>query len=578
MNLSPTRLLLGRPVRKTSRILQQNSPATSSTLARLWARTVLSPHRRCFRWTTTSPEAAQKKSLDELLTAAEGTSFAQDHGLKVHDDIDSYRKKVPIFTYDTMQRYIDRIVQSGEADVLIRGLPRALKRSSGSTGSTKFIPLFPSDTPLYPWLGCYGSPFFERFPNAIHGRQLFVTSLGKQTKSPGGVPIGPPNPDPIASLLFPSTLIPHAAPPELFYVSDNDLRLYCLLRLAAQEDLRVLAVVNPSTAVVFAQKLAAFADDLIEDLRTGKCAHIRSLPQPMQALVEKHLRADLAAAARLVEARRLGREPLATDLWPNLRVMFCWLGGSAALYRPTVAKLYPGVTCWDPRYSAVEGRFASMPEPESPSGVVNLWELLPEFIPEDESIENCGRTLLAHELQVNRKYKLIVSNKEAGLFRYYTHDIVECDGVYNRAPRIRFESRDHNTLSFTGEKVTEAHAVEAIRRVQNDNAAAIEYAAVSAEFGDPPRYILALETVSLSDERLPELARLFDDALCAVNYEYGQKRKTERLAAPTVFKLPKGTAARMYQKRQAQGALDGRIKLPTIVRDPAELRKLAELK
>ena len=84
-----------------------------------------------------------------------------------------------------------------------------------------------------------------------------------------------------------------------------------------------------------------------------------------------------------------------------------------------------------------------------------------EFIPEEERDSKKPITLLAHELEVGKRYFILFSNT-SGLYRYDINDIIEVIGFYNEFPLFKFIQKGEGTTSLTGEKITEAQVIQAI--------------------------------------------------------------------------------------------------------------------
>src|SRR5690349_621773 len=83
---------------------------------------------------------AQEETLLKIVRAAKNTAFGKDHkfaAIKSHSD---FKKQVPVRDYEELRPYIDRVV-AGEKDVMWRGKPRYLAKTSGTTSGVKYIPI-----------------------------------------------------------------------------------------------------------------------------------------------------------------------------------------------------------------------------------------------------------------------------------------------------------------------------------------------------------------------------------------------------------------------------------------------------
>jgi hypothetical protein len=522
-----------------------------------------------FERAVADPAAARRRYLAKALDCVRGTAFARDHGLTPSDTIASYLEKVPVRDYDALAAYVRRIVD-GEADVLAPGRPQTFAKTSGSTGRTKLIP--------YWWLGEWADSMcrqlliwqvIQKLPAVGVRPVLYVRSSSPDERTAQGIPIGNRKPSSFAG----GRWFRDAVPAPFFFIEDLDLRHHAVLRLAAQGDVGAIAVANPSTLVLLAKKLAELAEPLAAELESGGFSRLGELPACLQGHMRRSLRRAPEAAARL-RAARGGGPGLATELWPGLTVLIGWLGGNAGLYRTQLSQQYPGVPCWDPGYDATEAYFALPLDAETPAGVCNVWSSIVEFLPPDDP---GGQPRFAEDLEVGGRYRVVVTNAVNGLFRYDMADLAECVGYFRKTACIRFIGRGRDTISFTGEKLTQPQIVAALGPTQGRAGRHLEYCVVAGEFADPARLLWGVECDPPPNEaERGQLSRLFDAALCEVNAEYEAKRRSGRLDAPRVVLLRRGTAERLYRERSASGAQEGRIKLPTVVESPEWILSLAD--
>ena len=84
--------------------------------------------------------SVQLNLLQELTHKASRTAFGNDHSFNDIHNYKDFTNLVPIRDYEGLASYIDRI-RKGERDVLWRGLPLYLSKTSGTTSGSKFIPI-----------------------------------------------------------------------------------------------------------------------------------------------------------------------------------------------------------------------------------------------------------------------------------------------------------------------------------------------------------------------------------------------------------------------------------------------------
>ena len=97
------------------------------------------------KWSA-NPIRTQERVLQYLLRHGQHTAFGKDHDLAGVRDYDSFKEAVPIRDYEGFKSYIDRIIE-GESNVLWRGKPMYLCKTSGTTSGSKYIPITRASMP-----------------------------------------------------------------------------------------------------------------------------------------------------------------------------------------------------------------------------------------------------------------------------------------------------------------------------------------------------------------------------------------------------------------------------------------------
>ncbi len=82
----------------------------------------------------------QEQILKNLLQQAQHTSFGTAHRFKELTNHDAFTAAVPIRDYEALKPYIEK-VKSGEENVLWKGKPVYLAKTSGTTSGVKYIPI-----------------------------------------------------------------------------------------------------------------------------------------------------------------------------------------------------------------------------------------------------------------------------------------------------------------------------------------------------------------------------------------------------------------------------------------------------
>lgn len=82
----------------------------------------------------------QMQLLRSLTGKAKDTAFGRDHAFGDIRTYNDFREKVPVRDYEGLKAYFER-VKSGEEDVLWKGRPIYLSKTSGTTSGAKYIPI-----------------------------------------------------------------------------------------------------------------------------------------------------------------------------------------------------------------------------------------------------------------------------------------------------------------------------------------------------------------------------------------------------------------------------------------------------
>src|SRR5947207_2019874 len=81
----------------------------------------------------------QHRRLRGYLQRNQSTAFGQEHGFGDINNYEQFARRVPLADYDSLQRWIERIV-TGEPKVLCWEPVTHLIPTSGTTGGRKLIP------------------------------------------------------------------------------------------------------------------------------------------------------------------------------------------------------------------------------------------------------------------------------------------------------------------------------------------------------------------------------------------------------------------------------------------------------
>ena len=511
---------------------------------------------------TWNPREAQEAKLLELMKRNKDTAYGREYGFGAIASVEDYRRLVPLNTYETLTPYIERTF-AGEANVLTADAPVMFATTSGTTGRAKYIPVTPSYLHEYSHgVHVHLYRMFTDFGDVLEGKILVSSSSDEEGVSDGGLPYGAisgylARKQPGAIKRF------YALPYELSKVKEVESKYYLTLRYGAAEDVRLLVTPNPSSLLLLADKLRLWGPQLARDIRAG-LADPAYVPKGSPKGLTAALRADPARADELeaIIERDGGLTP--TAVWPNLRLISCWKGGTMPLYLRKLPEVFGDVPIRDLGYMASEGRGATPLVNSGAAGVLNVTSHFFEFIPEEDRDEPNPRVLTCDELESNREYYIYFTTS-AGLYRYDINDVVRVVDWYRNTPVIQFVRKGQGMTSITGEKLTESQVTGALLGAVASGGFDVEHFTACVQWGEPPRYALYAELgAEMTTERCRAFVESFDRSLCAQNLEYESKRESGRLGAPVLKRVASGSYQALRQKRVAEGAPESQVKIPQL--------------
>ncbi|HEY3146903.1 MAG TPA: GH3 auxin-responsive promoter family protein [Dongiaceae bacterium] len=250
-------------------------------------------------------------------------------------------------------------------------------------------------------------------------------------------------------------------------------------------------------------------------------------------------------------ARRIAAALRSADLpaiWPKLALVSAWSHGAARGPFEALRHRMPGIVFDGKGLMATEGVVTiSHPRRAHPLPAL-AWSLI-EFIGED------GRSHLAHELEPNAIYRIVVTNR-TGLYRYDLGDRVLCWQVAGGVPELAFLGRADLTCDMVGEKLDETFVTSCLAQMHTH--------AILAPLDEPfPHYEL------LQDVERPAIDTQALESALDANPHYAYARRLGQLG-PIRLRRCADLKGAYHRYRQRQGQRLGDIKPPSLLRTPAD--------
>lgn len=521
-------------------------------------------------------ERAQSEVLTDILQRNRECEFGKKHGFADIADAETFRKNIPITHWEDFEDSAEKM-QNGESDILFKGRPCCFILTSGTTGREKLIPESELGKKAKTVIGDLRNAFLlQKFPDLLKGKFLSLANSSAIGRTPAGIPYG------MASGMTldgtPAAILALSACPQAVKsIEDQNVSDYAIMRFAVEQDVRVVTGNNPARLQTLIEVAENSFDAILADIENGTLNGIDGISAEIADELRPFLKSNPAKAAELRRLRDSGERPLPSLYWPNLKVFRCWLSGSIGRYMERLRPLLSDrVTLVDGGYGSSEGKF-NIPAPDGrPSGVLASFAAFYEFVPQTDETET-SQTLLAHELEDGKEYRLIITNY-SGLYRYDMRDIIRVVGFTGTTPNIEFVSKTSDVGNICGEKLYPDIIATAFQMTAKDlGLSLIHYCAVPDV--DNLRYFFCIETdARLTEKELNETALALDAhiAKLAMGYEFllGQ-----HLLNPSVcVAMRRGWSEALLNARRKPGVSTSQIKLPVVCdAEKAEINSWARL-
>lgn len=516
------------------------------------------------------PRKHQEHALLRMLAANTETRYGRDHGFSRIRSIADFQEAMPINSYEDLRPYVDQVVDGSDPHALTSDVVEMFTNTSGTTSRPKLIPVTASGRRAERrvkeiWM----AKLVADHPTALSGKVFYLFNKAEEYRTPGGSWVGSNG-----GLMYRNTSAAvrriQAVPYEVCLVDHYESRYYVILRHLLAIDLSLLVTINPSSALLLAELIQEHADELIKDIYQGTLRDGLELSAEQYGFFRDRFRPDPERARRL--ARLLSHEGRLTpqSYWPRLQVMCSWKGPGVGSFLEACRTWYGDIAMRDVGYGSSEFRTGLVLSDEASQNFVLPDNYFNEFIPEQDQaacLSGSRKPLLLDELEVGQRY-VIVQTGPHGLYRYNIDDIVEVDGFHGRVPLIHFVQKAKLVTSLVGEKIYEAHVVEAMERV-----------AARRPDLKPTYYLLYCDQQAVnyklcvefkhpvSEGRLRELLDLFEAAVGEVNIEYPYKRASLRIKAPEIFQLASGSFLDLVKFIGKNSVMDNQAKTPRLSKE-----------
>lgn len=460
--------------------------------------------------------SVQEENLSYLLEHGRNTLIGSEYNFDKIDGISEFQKRVPVFRYEDLRPYLDKIIIDKKSNVLWDTPIRWFAMSSGTTNDkSKYIPVTRESLVNCHYrcgrqmLGLYTNQYPDS--SFVFGKTLVIGGSQQVNNIGDGIFTGDISAVLMKNLPF---LVKLARTPEaLAMIPDWEKKLEQLSLYARKEDVRALLGV-PSWMLVLLKKIVS---------DTG-----HSIP----------------------------------ELWKNIEVFFHG-GVSFSPYHEQYEEIIPtgNMRYWE-TYNASEGFFGVQFSEKSKDMLLMLNnEIFYEFIPDSEWKENNPKTVVLSEVEVGKQYAMVITTS-GGLWRYEIGDTIEFTST--NPYLFRITGRTKQFINAFGEELIVDNTDRAIERACSiTNSKILEYTVAPVYFGNDSsgahEWYIEFEKEPNSIE---SFTAILDESLKSLNSDYEAKRSYNlSLGMPIVRVLKPGDFYKWMEHRKKIG---GQNKVPKL--------------
>ncbi|KAF2323852.1 hypothetical protein GH714_001286 [Hevea brasiliensis] len=138
---------------------------------------------------TENADDMQKRVLAEILSLSANSEYLQRHGLNGKTDKETFKKIIPVVTYEDLKPDIDRIANGDTRQILCsQPISEFLTSSGTSGGERKLMPTIEEELERRSLLYSLLMPVMNEFvPGLDKGKGMYFLFVKSEAKTPGGL-------------------------------------------------------------------------------------------------------------------------------------------------------------------------------------------------------------------------------------------------------------------------------------------------------------------------------------------------------------------------------------------------------
>lgn len=487
-----------------------------------------------------NPASIQKRTLLAIIRENETTEFGAQHRFAEIKDYESYKKAVPIRNYEELRSYIEK-QENDKARILTSELPFMYNQTSGTTGKPKYIPVLEKSLKsLKESQQIFSYIQYKAVPEAFDGKIMGIVSPPIEGYLKTGTAYGSASGH-IYKTMPSLARLKYILPIEVFEIKNHEFKYYIICRMAMeQKNITYFGSANPSTFDKLREVINENIKDIIEDIELGTCKFLEKTGDNIQKEITKKLRPNKKRADELRAICSALKVISYEDIWPYLKLLVTWTGGSCGIsLNKVLAYLPKDIKVIDLGYLASELRGTITIDADTNEGLPTLHEVFFEFVEKANWEQKKPKFLTLDQLKTGNNYYIFITTP-TGLYRYDMNDIISVTGSFVNTPTFKFQQKGKGVTNITGEKLYESQIIAATEKLAQEFDAAISFYQVLANECDY-HYEFYIEFGSDKKFDRPSIESYLDLTLQKENLEYQNKRASKRLKRLKVYRLREGS-------------------------------------
>ncbi|KAH7546593.1 hypothetical protein FEM48_Zijuj01G0218000 [Ziziphus jujuba var. spinosa] len=551
---------------------------------------------------TENADEVQKRVLAEILSCNAHVEYLQRYGLNGHTDRDTFKKLIPVITYEDIQPDINRIANGDTSQILCCSPISEFLTSSGTSGGErKLMPTIEEELGRRSLLYSLLMPVMNQFvPGLDQGKGMYFLFIKSEAKTPGGLVARPVLTSYYKSSHFKERPFDpytnYTSPNETILCQDSYQSMYSQMLCGLCQNKEVLRVgaVFASGFIRAIRFLEKHWPLLCNDIRNGTINDQITDPSIRESVM-KILKPDPKLADFIeMECAKDSWQGIITRLWPNTKYVDVIVTGTMSQYIPTLDYYSNGLPLVCTMYASSECYFGVNLNPLCKPSEVS-YTLIPtmayfEFLPvhRNNGVVSTTTNSLSVAKSLNEKeqqelvdlvnvklgheYELVVTTY-AGLYRYRVGDVLRVAGFKNKAPQFNFICRKNVVLSIDSDKTDEVELQNAMKNAVNHlvpfDATVAEYTSFADTTTIPGHYVLYWELSLNGSTPIPP--SVFEDCCLTIeeslNSVYRQGRVSDKSIGPLEIKIVEpGTFDKLMDYAISLGASINQYKTPRCVK------------